>query len=77
MKQLNSVRKNVIQNSNLNVMKQMIDKERRQWTEEEKALQTQISTLQGRLEANADELQQREETDKLVQGHVQELISQN
>jgi hypothetical protein len=36
-----------------------------------------ISTLEERLDKLVDELDQREETDKLVQGHVQELILQN
>ena len=53
----------------------MVDKERKLWQEEEKALQSRITDLEGRLDYAAQVLDAREETDKLVQDHVQELVA--
>ena len=55
----------------------MAEKERKLWAGDEKTYKERISTLEERLDKLVDELDQREETDKLVQGHVQELILQN
>ena len=45
LKNLNQKRKNVVQNSNLNVYKQLYDKERRHWHEEKAKFAQTLSEL--------------------------------
>lgn len=52
----------------------MAEKERKHSVEEITALNDKISFLETRVQEYAEEMEAREDTDKLVQGHVQELI---
>ena len=45
MRQLNARKKNAIQNSNLNVYKQLFDKERKQWLEEKEKVDEKVESL--------------------------------
>ena len=46
MRQLNSKKKNAIQNSNLNVYKQLFDKERKHWLDERDKNDQKVENLQ-------------------------------
>eukprot|EP00353_Schmidingerella_taraikaensis_P015246 CAMPEP_0185619122 /NCGR_PEP_ID=MMETSP0436-20130131/49441_1 /TAXON_ID=626734 ORGANISM="Favella taraikaensis, Strain Fe Narragansett Bay" /NCGR_SAMPLE_ID=MMETSP0436 /ASSEMBLY_ACC=CAM_ASM_000390 /LENGTH=75 /DNA_ID=CAMNT_0028258297 /DNA_START=708 /DNA_END=935 /DNA_ORIENTATION=- len=46
MRQLNARKNNAIQNSNLNVYKQLFDKERKQWLEEREKSEQKVDQLQ-------------------------------
>ena len=48
MRQLNSRKKNAIQNSNLNVYKQLFDKERKHWIDEREKQDAKVEELQGK-----------------------------
>ena len=52
----------------------MAEKERKHQQEEIGVLNEKISALEARIKEYAEEMEAREDTDKLVQGHVQELI---
>jgi hypothetical protein len=42
VRQLNQAKRNVVQNSHLNVMKQLADKERKHWEEERRVYEQKI-----------------------------------
>ena len=46
MRQLNSRKNNAIQNSNMNVYKQLFDKERKQWLDERENNDKKVESLQ-------------------------------
>lgn len=48
----------------------MADKERKVWAEEERVLVERVAVLESQVEKTASEMEERDETDKLVQGHV-------
>jgi flagellar motility protein MotE (MotC chaperone) len=52
----------------------MAEKERKHQLQEIGVLNEKISVLEARIKEYAEEVEAREDTDKLVQGHVQELI---
>ena len=58
MKQLNVRKKNVIQNSNLNVYKQLFDKERNQWLDEREKVDQKVDSLQDVCHSQSNELRQ-------------------
>lgn len=70
VRQLNQQKKNIVQNSNINVLKQLAEKERKHLMDEVNTLQDKIKTLEQRVLEYAEEMEARENTDKLVQGHV-------
>lgn len=91
MRQLNARKKNGIQNSNLNVYKQLFDKERKQWLDEKEKLDQKVDSLQEICHGQTTELKQskeavarlREEIEERdgceakVQEYVQTLIAKN
>ena len=91
MKQLNARKKNAIQNSNLNVYKQLFDKERKQWLEEKEKVDEKVESLQDICHKQTNELKQsREQVKQMreemrerdgceakVQEYVQTLIQKN
>lgn len=91
MKQLNARKKNAIQNSNLNVYKQLFDKERKQWLEEKEKVDEKVESLQDICHKQTNELKQsREQVKQMreemrerdgceakVQEYVQTLIEKN
>ena len=91
MRQLNARKKNAIQNSNLNVYKQLFDKERKQWLDEKEKIDQKVESMQDITYGQTNELKQyKEELGKLreemierdgceakVQEYVQTLIAKN
>ena len=66
MRQINSKKKNGIQNSNLNVYKQLFDKERKQWLDEKEKTEQKVDQMQSACYKEAGEFKFiKEEVDKL------------
>ena len=91
VRQLNSKKKTSIQNSNLNVYKQLFEKERKQWLSEKEKSDEALSKLQEktmsmdkemkeqkqRVQQMVEEIQQRNDCEAKVQEYVQTLIAKN
>ena len=63
VRQLNSKKKSSVQNSNLNVYKQLFEKERKQWMQEKEKSDEALSKLQGAAAGQDKDL--REQTQKV------------
>ena len=91
VRQLNSKKKTSIQNSNLNVYKQLFEKERKQWLNEKEKSDDALSKLQEKtmsmdkemkeqkqkVQQMVEEIQQRNDCEAKVQEYVQTLIAKN
>ena len=91
VRQLNSKKKTSIQNSNLNVYKQLFEKERKQWLGEKEKSDEALGKLQERtmtidkemrehkerVQQLVEEIQQRNDCEAKVQEYVQTLIAKN